>query len=74
MLLLSELRNLGLAFGFLTILPVASGYTGNMGRARAYFSIVGLALGGAMTALDFGARQVLPLPVVGALLLWRYLS
>ena len=69
MLLLSELRNLRLAIGFLTILPVASGYTGNMGRARVYFPIVGLALGGAMTALDFGARQVLPLPVVGALLL-----
>ena len=65
----SELRNVRLAFGFLTVLPVSPGHTIAMAPARAYFPIVGLALGGVLAALDFGARQALPLPVVGAVLL-----
>ena len=39
-----------------------------MGPARAYFPLVGLALGGILAGLDFAARQALPAPVVGALL------
>ena len=39
-----------------------------MGPARAYFPLVGLVLGGVLAGLDFAARQALPLPVVGALL------
>ena len=39
-----------------------------MGPARAYFPLVGLALGAILAGLDFAARQALPLPVVGAVL------
>ena len=39
-----------------------------MGPVRAYFPLVGLALGGVLAGLDVAARQALPLPVVGALL------
>ena len=39
-----------------------------MGPARAYFPLVGLALGGLLAGLDFAAKEVLPSPVVGALL------
>ena len=39
-----------------------------MGPARAYFPLVGLALGGILAGLDFAAREALPSPVVGALL------
>ena len=40
-----------------------------MGPARAYFPLVGLALGGLLAGLDFAAREAaLPSPVVGALL------
>ena len=39
-----------------------------MGPARAYFPLVGLVLGCCLAGLDFAARQALPEPVVGALL------
>ena len=39
-----------------------------MGPARAYFPLVGLALGGLLAGLDFAAREALPSPVVGVLL------
>ena len=39
-----------------------------MGAARAYFPLVGLVLGCCLVGLDFAARQALPGPVVGALL------
>lgn len=39
-----------------------------MGPARTYFPLVGLALGGLLAGIDFGTRQILPIPVVGALL------
>ena len=39
-----------------------------MGPARAYFPLVGLALGGLLAGLDFAAREALPPLVVGALL------
>ena len=62
------MRDLRAAFGFLTILPVAPRNAIEMGRARAYFPIVGLALGAALAGLDYVARLALPAPVVGALL------
>ena len=57
-----------LAIGFLTVLPVGGAHTGPMGPARAYFPLVGLGLGGLLAGLDLAASQVLPPPVVGALL------
>ena len=57
-----------LAIGFLTVFPLAPSGPAQMGPARAYFPLVGLALGGVLAGLDIAARQALPLPVVGALL------
>ena len=57
-----------LAIGFLTVFPLAPSGPAQMGPARAYFPLVGLALGGVLAGLDLAARQALPLPVVGALL------
>lgn len=62
------MRSLRLAIGFLTVLPLAPGGAAQMGPARAYFPLVGLALGGVLAGLDFVARQALPPVVVGALL------
>ena len=62
------MRSLRLAIGFLTIFPLAPRGVEQMGPARAYFPLVGLALGGILAGLDFAARQALPAPVVGALL------
>ncbi len=62
------MRDLRTAFGFLTILPVAPRDATRMGRARAYFPMVGLALGAALAGLDYAARLALPSPVVGAVL------
>ena len=62
------MNSLRLAISFLTILPVAPRGVAQMGSARAYFPLVGLALGATLAGLDFAARQVLPTPVVGALL------
>ena len=63
------MNDLRAAFAFLTILPVAPRDATRMGRARAYFPIVGLALGAALAGLDYAARLALPPPVVGALLI-----
>ncbi|MCY4110030.1 MAG: adenosylcobinamide-GDP ribazoletransferase [Chloroflexi bacterium] len=57
-----------LAIGFLTVVPIAPGSAVRMGPARAYFPLVGLALGGVLAGLDFVARLALPPIVVGALL------
>ncbi len=57
-----------MAIGFLTVLPVGPIRPGPMGAARAYFPLVGLGLGGLLAGLDLAASQVLPPPVVGALL------
>ena len=62
------MKSLRLAISFLTVLPVAPDHSGPMAPARAYFPRVGLGLGGLLVGLDVAARQVLPLPVVGALL------
>lgn len=62
------MKNLRLAIGFLTIVPVAPAQAGPMAPARAFFPLVGLGIGGLLAGLDVAARQVLPLPVVGALL------
>ena len=45
-----------------------------MGPARAYFPLVGLALGGLLGGLDFAARDALPSPIVGALLVTALLA
>lgn len=68
------MRNLRLAIGFLTVLPFAPSQSGPMGPARAYFPLVGLVLGGILAGLDLAARQVLPLPAVGALLVAALLA
>ena len=68
------MRDLRLAIGFLTVIPVGPGHTGLMGPARAYFPLVGLGLGGILAGLDLAARQVLPLPAVGALLVAALLA
>ena len=62
------MRSLRLAIGFLTVLPVAPRDVARMGPARAYFPLVGLAIGAMLAALDFAARQALPSPAVGAIL------
>ena len=62
------MTHLRLAIGFLTVLPIASRDVAQMGPARAYFPLVGLMLGCCLAGLDFAARQALPGPVVGALL------
>ena len=68
------MRNLRLAIGFLTVLPFAPRHSGPMGPARAYFPLVGLGVGGILAGLDLAARQVLPLPAVGALLVAALLA
>ena len=62
------MNGLRLAIGFLTVLPLAPGSPARMGPARAYFPLVGLALGGILAGLDFVMRQALPPLVVSALL------
>ncbi len=62
------MKGLRLAIGFLTVLPVGPVQPGPMGAARAYFPLVGLGLGGVLAGLNLAASQVLPPPVVGALL------
>ena len=57
------------AFAFLTILPVGPNGGAPTASASAYFPLVGLALGGLLAGLDVAAREGLPLPVVGAILL-----
>ncbi|MXX48090.1 MAG: adenosylcobinamide-GDP ribazoletransferase [Chloroflexi bacterium] len=56
------------AFGFLTILPVASADESPSSWARAWFPLVGLSLGAALVGLDAAMREGLPAIVVGALL------
>ena len=70
----AELRSLRLAIGFLTVLPVAPRDVTRMGPARAYFPLVGLALGAMLAAIDFAARQALPSPAVGAILVVALLA
>ncbi len=62
------MTHLRLAMSFLTVLPTAPRDVAHMGAARAYFPLVGLVLGCCLAGLDFAARQALPGPVVGALL------
>ena len=62
------MKDFRLAIGFLTILPFAPRGQVEMGPARAYFPLVGLALGGLLAGLDFAAREALLSSVVGALL------
>ncbi len=62
------MTHLRLAMSFLTVLPIAPRDVVQMGPARAYFPLVGLGLGCCLAGLDFAARQALPGPVVGALL------
>lgn len=62
------MRSLRHAFGFLTILPVTSPGETPTSTARAWFPLVGLALGAVLVGLDAAAREGLPAIVVGALL------
>ena len=62
------MTSLRLAFGFLTILPVTSANESPSSWARAWFPLVGLALGAALVGLDAAMREGLPPIVVGALL------
>ena len=63
------MNSLRLAVSFLTVFSVGPREPGPMGPARAYFPLVGLALGGILAGLDYTASLVLPPFVVGALLL-----
>ncbi len=65
----SVVRDVRLAFGFLTILPVSPGRAEAMAPARAYFPIVGLALGGALAVLDHAIGRVLAPQASAAILL-----
>ncbi len=62
------MNGLRLAIGFLTVLPLAPSGAARMGPARAYFPLVGLALGGILAGLDLAAREALPPLAVSALL------
>ena len=62
------MKDLRLAIGFLTVFPLAPRGEAQMGPSRAYFPLVGLALGGILAGLDLAAGQALPPQVVGALL------
>ncbi len=62
------MRSLLQAFGFLTILPVGGGRERAMGPSRAFFPLVGLALGGALAGLDWLMDTAVPPLVVDALL------
>lgn len=57
------------AFGFLTILPVTSAGEPPNASSRAWFPLVGLAVGALLVGLDALLRLGLPAIVVGALLL-----
>jgi adenosylcobinamide-GDP ribazoletransferase len=57
------------AFSFLTILPASGASAQNMAPARAYFPLVGIALGGALALLDVGLGSLFPGPLTDALLL-----
>lgn len=57
------------AFGFLTILPAGGGRESSMGAARAWFPLVGLALGGALAGLDWLMDTAVPPLAVAAILL-----
>ncbi len=62
------MKSLRLAIGFLTIFPLAPSGRVQMGPSRAWFPLVGLALGGILAGLDLAAREALPPMVVGSLL------
>lgn len=62
------MNGLRLAFGFLTLLPIAPRGNAQMASARAYFPLVGLALGGILAGLDLVVREALPPLAAGALL------
>ena len=57
------------ALSFLTILPTGGTTARSMAPARAYFPLVGLALGGGLALLDTGLSRVFPAPLTNALLL-----
>ena len=59
---------LRLAIAFLTVLPVVPRGEAQMGPARAYFPLVGLALGGILAGIDLVLGQALPPLAMSALL------
>jgi adenosylcobinamide-GDP ribazoletransferase len=62
-------RAVAAAFAFLTRLPVGAGplREGDLGRSVAFFPLVGLVLGLALTGLGFGLQGVLAPPLVALL-------
>jgi len=62
------MRSLLQSFGFLTILPVGGGRERAMGPSRAFFPLVGLALGGVLAGLDWLMDTAVPPLVVDAIL------
>lgn len=62
------MKGLLLAFGFLTILPIGGSRQAAMGSSRAYFPLVGLALGGVLAGMDWVMDTAVPPLVVDALL------
>lgn len=56
------------SFGFLTVLPVAPRSGAGIGSARAFFPLVGLALGGLLAGLDWLANDTLGVELTAALI------
>ncbi len=62
------------SFGFLTILPVAPRSGAGLGSARAYFPLVGLALGGVLAGFDWLANGTLGDELTAALIVVALLA
>ena len=56
------------SFGFLTVLPVAPRSGAGIGSARAFFPLVGLALGGLLAGFDWLANDTLGVELTAALI------
>ena len=56
------------SFGFLTVLPVAPRSGAGLGSARAFFPLVGLALGGLLAGFDWLANDTLGVELTAALI------
>ena len=64
-------QRLGLALTFLTIIPASRGHMADsrdLAESMAWFPLVGLVLGGLLTAAALGLNQCLPAPASAALL------
>lgn len=69
------MTGLRMAFAFLTVLPTGlRAAPKSMAQARAYFPLVGLALGGVLLGLDAGLRHVFPALLTGAIMVVALLA